>query len=609
MPMDAALFAALAAELSLELRESRVERVGAVNPREVFLDLRSAAEGRFTKATLTLSLDGALSRLHWGPAPAVSSPRTDALQPASTPGFVLLLRRHLDGCRLAGARHPAWERILQLDFLGPADEFPRRRFTLVYELLGAQANLLLLDGQGVVLGALRPLPSPERQTRLLQGAPYALPPAPPAVPGAPLTYLRQALALALPDTPLGTALVRNFGGLSPFAAAALGRAAGLDPTTPCGRLDEEQVLRLHSELGAFAQAVTEGRFSPVVWREGGQVREFWIYAAPALPGWLPEPAPTANAAVARFFSAVVEATRLGQARHALLQRLDAELARVERRLKAQQQDLVRAERADDLRRAGEVLLANLSQLSRGVSSFTGAAYGDPQLVTVALDPRLSPSENAQRYFERYRKAKRGQEEAAGRVAGTEAVRRSLREARFEVREADSLADLQDLAAELTAEGLLKVAAQDPKSRAPEKGRRPRAAKPKPRRYRSSDGYDILAGRNSRENDWLTLHTGAPHDVWLHVKDLPGAHVILRLPGEGDPSEQALREAAQVAAYHSEGRESSQVPVDYTLRRHVRKTPGGRPGQVLYDHHRTLFVTPDPELVAKLRLDIDAEGAV
>ncbi|HHW14322.1 MAG TPA: fibronectin-binding domain-containing protein [Firmicutes bacterium] len=622
MPMDAAVFAALAAELPEALRESRVERIVALNPREVCLALRGTAEDRSAEVTLTLSLDGPLSRLQWGPVPLAVVPRFEGSRPAPVPPFILLLRRHLSACRLAGVRHPAWERILHLDFVGPADEFPRRRFTLVYELLGTQANLLLLDWQGILMGALRPLPSPERQTRLVQGAPYALPAPAPAVPGAPLPYLRQALALALPETPLGTALVRNLGGLSPFAAASLARAAGLDPSVSCGGLNEEAVLRLHAELEAFAQAVAENRFSPVVWCEDGLVRDFWVHKAPAPPGWLPEPAPTANAAVTRFFSAVVETTRLQQARHTLLQRLDAQLARAERRLKAQRQDLTRAEQADDLRRAGEAILANLPQLSRGMSSFTGAGYGDPTPLRVELDPRLGPSENAQRYFERYRKAKRGQEEAAARVAVTAALARRLREARFEVQEAEGLDELQTLAAELSAEGILEE--REEKGEKQEKERRIRqpkgtagrgqeartrgpagrlpAAKPTPRRYRSSEGYEILAGRNSRENDWLTLRTGAPHDLWLHAKDLAGAHVILRLPAEGYPPERALWEAAQVAAFHSEGRESSQVPVDYTFRRHVRKAPGGRPGQVLYDHHHTLYVTPDPALVARLRVN-------
>ncbi|MDI6871553.1 MAG: NFACT family protein [Bacillota bacterium] len=612
MPMDAAVFAALALELERELREARLEKIIPVNPRELSFVLRLAASGgRRDERALVVSLDGPLARLHLEastPGDAArpvwpNSPRRPAGEPPAALPFVLLLRRHLTGCRLTAVHHPAWERILHLTFLGPADEFPRRRLTLVYELLGTQGNLLLLDAQDVLLGALRPLPPPERGARMILGARYAPPPPPPAVPGAPLSYLQQAVTLAAPATPLRSALVRNVGGLSPWAARALAGAAGLDPEAPCRTLSPEDVARLHTQLETFAGAVTEGRFSPVLWREAGQPREFWVYPAPCPAGWSAEPQPSANEAVTRFFTERVAAARFAQARQALLQRLDAQLARLERRLKAQREDLARAEAADDLRRAGELILANLPRLSRGMTSFTGSGYADPLPRTVALDPRLTPPENAQRYFDRYRKAKRGQEEAAARVAATAGLLSQVRLARLEAQDAETLADVQALAHELVEEGVLEESRpRSQRGRAPSHPAAPVPAKPNPRRYRSSDGHDILVGRNSRENDWLTLRTGAPHDLWLHVKDLAGAHVILRLPAEEPVPEEALREAAQIAAYHSEGRESSQVPVDYTLRRHVRKTPGGRPGQVLYDHHRTLYVTPDPALVARLRAD-------
>ncbi|MGE5552693.1 MAG: NFACT family protein [Betaproteobacteria bacterium] len=599
MPMDAAVFAALARELDCELREARLEKIIPLNPQELRFLLRLPSGGGRPERALIVSLDGPLARLH------LEAPGRSSDEPSAASPFALLLRRHLPGCRLSGVHHPAWERILHFTFIGPADEFPRRRLTLIYELFGAKGNILLLDAQRILLGSLRPLS--EGDNRLQIGAPYAAPPPPTATPGAPLAYLQQAIALAPADAPLRFALVRNVGGLGPWAAAALIRAAGLDPDEPCGAMPPDGAALLCEQLSAFAEDVAAGRFSPALWRQGGELREFWVYPAPVPPGWTVEPQASANEAVARFFAEQVSATRLARGRQTLLQRLDAQLARLERKLRAQQQDLARAEAADDLRRSGELILANLPQLSRGMTVFTGVSYADSTPRTVSLDPRLSPPENAQRYFARYRKAKRGQEEAATRVRATEELFKRTRQARFEAQDAESLAELKALAAQLVEEGILEEA-----TLRPQPGRKvvppatPGPNKPSPRRYRSTDGYEILAGRNSRENDWLTLRSGAPHDLWLHVKDLAGAHVILRLPAEGPIPEGALREAAQIAAYHSEGRQSSRVPVDYTPRRHVRKAPRGGPGQVFYDHHRTLYVTPDPALVARLRVN-DAPG--
>lgn len=601
MPMDAAVFAALAGELGERLREARLERVIPVNPRELRLTLRIAAPGSRPETTLLLSLDGPLARVHLEDSPPTTR--------VPVPPFVLLLRRHLAGCRLTAVHHPPWERILHFSFAGPPDEFPRRRFTLVYELLGAQGNLLLLDAQDTVLGSLRPLPPEEQSGRLVLGVAYVLPPRPAADPPATAAYLRQAVALALAETPLRAALLRNLAGLSPWTVRALTAATGIDPEQPCGEVPPEALERLHGELARFAQAVAERRFTPVLWRAGGELKEFWVYPSPAPPGWVPEPQPGALETVAGFFAGRVTAERFAQTRQALRARLSSALAKAERRLHAQREDLTRAEAADGLRRAGEAILANLPRLAKGMSSFTGATYAEPESpLTVALDPRLLPADNAQRYFNRYRKAKRGQGEAAARLQATATLLGQLRLARLEVEDATEESDLAALADELVTEGLLDEARQAQRRTGKGAGGRqvPRkvppgvSSGPKPRRYRSSDGYEILAGRHSRENDWLTLKSGAPHDLWFHVKDLAGAHVILRLPAEGPLPDEALLEAAQIAAYHSEGRESSQVPVDYTLRRHVRKTPGGRPGQVLYDHHRTLYVTPDPALIARLR---------
>lgn len=609
MPMDAAVFAALADELENRLRDARLDRVVAATSRELLFLYRSGPGGSRQETTLVASIDGPLARLHLLSAPP-AAPRSGTLS-GSLP-FVLLLKRHLVGCRLVSVEHPPWERLLRLVFHGPADEFPRRRLTLVYEILGAQMNMALLDTQDVVLGTLRPTAPGADDLRLVPGAKYLPPDRPPADPGAPLSYLHQVVGLADPTTTLAQALTRNFAGLSPWAARALSAAAGLDPAAPCGRVSRETLAPLHAQLLQFAEAVAVGRFTPLVWYEGGTPRDFWVYPSPAPPGWTARLLPSTSAAVDEFFAARVAAGRLSRARQALRQRLDAGIARLERRLKAQQQDLARAEDADRLREAGELLLANLRSITRGETSFTGTSYASNAPLTVALDPRLSPSDNAQRYFDRYRKAKRGLAEAARRLTDTRSLLSRSRLARLEVDDATDLAELDALTQGLEEEGILPPArsARPGRPRPATSPSRP-GSRPAPRRYRTSDGYEVLVGRNSRENDWLTLRTGAPYDLWLHVKDLAGAHVVLRLPSEAPLDDalpdRALREAAQIAAYHSEGRHSSQVPVDYTLRRHVRKAPGGGPGQVLYDHHRTIFVTPDSDLVARLRQEAARPG--
>ncbi|MGE5508716.1 MAG: NFACT family protein [Chitinophagales bacterium] len=602
MPFDAAVFAALANEMSTALSGARCDRIGAVTPAELVFGVRVGNQD----FALVLSVEGPLSRVHLAPAEgARGKGRPEPNPPVAAPPFVLLLRKHLLGCRIEAVTQAPWERQLAFALVGPSDEFPRRRYALVYELLGTQANVLLVDGRGLLLGALRPPAAGEGPSaRLVIGAAY-VPPRPVAPPPteATLAYLTRALGLAAPEAPARAALQRNLGGLGPWAARFLLRRCNLDPEALCGSLTQGDLASLHRALADFGAAVAEGRFSPTLYREAGRPRDFWAFAAPAPTGSVAEPAVSLSGAITLVFGERVGRERLERTRQALLHRLDGEIARVSRRHAAQVQDLSRAEGAEDLRRCGDVLLANLARIPRGATSFTGEAYGEPGALEVQLDPRLSPQENAQHYFARYRKAKRGLKEAASRLAETAAALAELRLLRLEVLDAATLRELAELSEELPASG------RPAPAKRPDKGPagRPRKAPPAPagrsfapRRYWSSDGLEILVGRTSRENDRLTLHSGAPWDVWLHVKDLPGAHVIVRLPNEAPAPASSILEAAQLAAYHSEGRASTQVPVDYTLRRHVRKTPGGGPGQVLYDHHRTVFVTPDPALVERLR---------
>lgn len=603
MPFDAAVFAALAKELKETLAEARCDRVGAAGPAEVSLALRAGSQDLL----LVLSIDGPLARLHLASAGGPAAKQAArAGSPSGVPPFVLLLRKHLPSCRIETVTQAPWERQLSFHLHGPSDEFPRRRYTLVYELLGTQANLLLVDGQGLLLGTLRPPAGGDAShARLVVGAAYVAPaPAAPPPPAASLTYLTQALGLAAPDTPLRAALQRNVAGLGPWASRVIAQRAGLAPETACRNLVPEDLAHLEQELGAFGSAVMAGCFAPTLHREAGRPHDFWAFPGSALPGLAAEPVSSVNEAILRVYGDKVVAARLERARHSVLHRLEAELGRVTRRQAAQRQDLARAEEAGALRQSGDVILANLGRLTRGATSFTGQSYGGTEQVKVQLDPRLSPQENAQRYFARYRKAKRGQMEAAQRLAETTAALEELRLLRLEALDATTVHELEELAAELAP---TERPAATSKRKATTRPRHP-ATPPAPsgrtyapRRYWSSEGLEILVGRNSRENDRLTLHSGSPWDIWLHVKDLPGAHVILRLPSEAPPPDASLLEAALLAAYHSDGRDSTRVSVDYAMRRHVRKTPGGGPGQVLYDHHRTALVTPDPAMVAKLKV--------
>jgi len=236
----------------------------------------------------------------------------------------------------------------------------------------------------------------------------------------------------------------------------------------------------------------------------------------------------------------------------------------------------------------------MHQVKPGDKKIEVVNYYDAQgeVVTIPLDPNRSPAENAQRYFKKYQKAK------ASRLHIQEQSRKTAEENRYlatvlqQLEDAD-LEDVADIREELEREGYVR------KQKTAKARRETRQAKPQLTVTTSSEGVPIYIGRNNRQNDYLTSRLANSHDTWLHTKDMPGSHVVIR---GRDFGERTLREAAQIAAYFSKGRTSAQVPVDYTLIKHVRKPKGAKPGYVIYDNHKTLYVTPDESFIRKLRFE-------
>ena len=299
-----------------------------------------------------------------------------------------------------------------------------------------------------------------------------------------------------------------------------------------------------------------------------------------------------------------------------------------------------ARAAESLRLAGELITANIYRIPRGADRASLPNYYDPESaeVEVSLDPRLTPAENAQQYFRRYNRAKSTLAAASEHLARTQEEIAYLEQVDSSLDQAESLAEIEEIRQELASGGYIRKEAATRREAATRGGaaRNARAAprnsgagSPRnsgggsqrsgagsrareatgPLRFTSSDGFEILVGKNNRQNDLLTMKMAREDNLWLHTKDIAGSHVIVRRPPGppglsgprgGDIPDSTLLEAAALAAYHSRGKLSSRVPVDYTLRKHVRKPPGAKPGMVIYDHHKTVYVTPEPALVERLR---------
>jgi predicted ribosome quality control (RQC) complex YloA/Tae2 family protein len=292
---------------------------------------------------------------------------------------------------------------------------------------------------------------------------------------------------------------------------------------------------------------------------------------------------TLSDALESYFGLRDAKDRLNQRSASMLRMLKGQLERCEKKLAMQEEELASAQRMEEYRIMGEALNANLYQLKKGMTEAVLPNWFTPEggEITVPLDLRLTPSQNAQKYFKKYQKARSARETAAVQRDKTLAEMDYLEGMLLDVDKCVGESELEEIRQELVRTGYMK--------RVTNRRQQRQLPQSKPYRYLSADGIEILVGKNAAQNDRLTL--GAkPEEMWLHAKDMPGSHVIIRC--EGEIPQETLKQAALLAAWYSKGQRSSLVPIDYTRKKYVKKPSGAASGKVIYTHHKTAYMTAE-----------------
>ncbi len=577
MPYDALTMAAAACEIAA-FEGGRIERIYQPDRDELVL----AVYLRGRKGMVLCSAAPEWSRVHLT--------ATLPARPSVPPAFCTLVRRHLEGHRLLRVAVVPGERIVRLA-VASRDEFgePCER-TLVVEAMGRHSNIILLHPDGRIADAIRRVgPGQSRFRQVLPGIAYC---SPPPLAGEPIDRL-QVSDLLEPTS--ASSLARHLAGVvrggSPTLARQLCLRVGLDPEEPAARLDAAGAARLVDALRAIDADRQEGRFVPnLLEDEEGEPGEFWVF--PLLGTGRSREFASVAAMLDHVYDRLKQRAARRRDRERAESALHRELGRVQDLLADVARQVSASPAGNEYRRHAELLTANLYRLKGKLKEAVLEDPADPDgpPVVVRLAPRLSPAENAQALFRRYDHARRA--EAAG----------ERRRAELEAERSYLVARLEELAAGTDgAQVLADMAARGYRSGGPVTGGRRRGSPPPFARYRTPDGLSVLVGRNSRENDQLTFRDAAPGDLWFHAREIPGSHVILKTGGREAPPA-SLRQAAELAAWHSQARRSGKVPVDYTERRNVRRRPGSPPGKVTYTGHRTVQVTPSGHRASALRAD-------
>ena len=579
MPLDAVCLQAVLAELRPQLLNLRIDKVQQPAKDQVILLLRGNKR---------LLLNAGAS------APRIQLTELLRDNPAEPPMVCMLLRKHLVGARVADIVQPPLERMVRLE-LDITDDFgqPGRR-TLVLEAMGRRSNLILLDGEERIIDCLRRVDTDMSATRQVLPGLYYEPPA--AVDRLPVTEeteagFREKLAAANPEHQADVFLLDTYFGISPMIARELVFRAAGETDRRIYALSPEQETALWCELQGFIGLVKEEHFSPVCLKKEGKPADFTYLPIHQYGSAMElERHESFCTMLDRFYEQRERMERTRQRGAELIRTATTARDRLRRKLAMQEKDYAATQNRDELRICGDLITSNLYRMERGQTKLVCENYYDENCAetTIQLDPLLTPQQNAAKYYKRYTKAKTAEHYLREQMDIARRDLDYLESILQELSQAEVEQDFLDIRNEMRDAGFLRKQG---------KGKKELKRTTKPREFRTTSGYRVLVGRNNAQNDKLTRE--ADHrDLWLHTQKIHGSHVIL-CTGGAAVDDDTIVEAAKIAAWYSQARESGNVPVDYTQVKHVKKPAGARPGMVIYPTYNTVNVTPDEQTVKTL----------
>lgn len=582
MSLDGALLHCVKGELT-ELVGARVDKIYQPSREEIVLSLRQLNSRDKSARKLIFSANGASAR--------VNLTTSEFENPQSPPMFCMLLRKHLSGGRLTDVRQDGLERILYFDFECTNEIGDIVTNTLVSEIMGRHSNIILTRGGRVVDSIKRVTDEISSVRRVLPNIVYETPPR-----AERLNILASdpkdiVQAVSQSGERLAKALPGVLEGISPlFARECAFRAAG-DADAVCAELSEEQRTRLRDFLEEAKSALNGAAEYTLLTDESGKKKDLCFTDIKQYGSAMTSSRyESANALLDDFFSAADKAERVKQRARDLLKTVTGSIERVSRKLELQKKELAECSEREVFRVCGDLINANIYRLEKGMTRCVLEDFYTGGQREIALDARLTPAQNAQRYYSEYRKLDTAEKKLSEFIKSGGEELTYLDSVLDCASRTENEAELNEIRRELREQGYIRGG----KAR-PDESRKKLS---EPLKFRSSDGFEILVGKNNRQNDLLTLKTARASDIWLHTKEIAGSHVIIRTEGK-TPTEQALFEAAQLAAYHSKGRSGSGVAVDYTAVKFVKKPAGAKPGMVIFTNNKTLYVTPSAEFVEKL----------
>lgn len=582
MAIDGIFLSLLRREIEPLCGAARVDKIHQPAKETLILTLRCAGGGK----KLLLSASSQTPRLHLT--------RGSYENPAAPPMFCMLLRKHLSGARLTEIRQISLDRILLLCFENRNELGDMLTLKLAVEIMGRHSNIILLNEQDKIIDSIKRVdPTQSSVRQVLPGLAYELPPAQDKLDllAAGARAVCQKI-LSFSTLPLHKAAMAAMMGISPVVANEISGYVSRAGTDTVANLSPDECDRLGFFISGLQERVIAGGVPTMLCTRLGAPKDVSFIPLTQYEGLMTTCSYPSYCELLDSFYAERDLSERIRQRSGDLFRFLANLSeRIERKMQAQGEELEQSRGRERLRRQADLINANLYRLKKGDTSAVLENFyeeGAP-VVEIPLDARLTPAQNAQRYYAEYRKADTAERMLNEQLLKAQSEHRYLDTVMDNLLRAACEAELDSIREELRAGGYLRKST----------GKVQRPQKLEPVAYRSSDGFLILQGRGNLQNDKLTMKDAKKEDIWFHTQNIPGSHVVV-VTGGKTPPDRTLEEAAMIAAYQSKAKGSPLVPVDYTEIRNVRKPSGAKPGFVLYVNYKTAIVTPDEALLERLK---------
>lgn len=581
MALDGAMLHLIKKEIEEGVLGAKVDKIYQPS-RELLI---FAMRGKNQNRKLLISASANSARIHFT--------ELQVENPAQPPMLCMLLRKRLIGARLSSIEQAGLERVLLLKFDAYNELGDEITLTLAVEIMGRHSNIILSDERGLIIDAVKRIDSELSSKRLiLPGLKYELPPSQDKLNL--MTADAEIMCEQIVDSKgnkLDKAILSVLQGVSPIVAREISYRTTGQVDFPIDSMNEAYWEKLTRQLRQLRDALN-GKGEPNMISVDGKPNDFTFvyprqYGASAVSTAFEDYASMLD----QYYFKRDLNDRMKSKSQDLLKLLANASARISKKLMIQQEELKKCADREQYRINGDLINANLHLLQKGdmMAEVVNYFSEDCSMIKIKLDPVLSPAQNAQKYYKEYRKAQAAEQHLTELIKQGQSELVYIDSVLDELSRAQTERELSEIRQELTEEGFIKkgkgVSAKQP-------------AKLPPLRFVSDNGFTILVGRNNQQNDRLTLKESRNYDIWLHTLNIPGSHTVIVCDNR-QPPDRTIEQAAQLAAYHSSGKQSGLVAVDYTLIKYVSKPRGAKPGMVIYTHQSTVYVHPDEQLAERL----------